>query len=107
MNPRRDKPGEWVFRRGHCDEIGEEKLTETMLMLKRVAHGTGTTLNQVIGVFDAASRNRMTEVLLDSGDVVDSVVRELEQWGRTNGCLYVKISGDDGDEEVRVKVVDK
>lgn len=106
MNPRRDKPGEWIFRMGHYDEVGEEKLTETMLMLKRVADKTGTTLDQAIGVFDAAVRNRMTEVLLDSGDVVDSVVRELEQWGRSNGCLYVKISGSYGDDDVRVRVVD-
>lgn len=107
MNPDRDKPRYWMLRKSHLDDISEERLTEIIAMLQRVAHNTGATLNQTISVYDAASRNRLTEVLLDSGDAFDRVVSDFHSWKKSDGYLYVKLSGDDLADEVRVQIEEK
>ncbi|MBR4803197.1 MAG: hypothetical protein IK032_00985 [Bacteroidales bacterium] len=105
MDPRRNEPGNWYLRNGHYDDISEERLTETMFMLKNVADETNTTLNQVISVYNAASRNRLTEVLLDSGDAFDSVVNDFKKWHSSDGFVRIKLSGDDLADEMRVKIL--
>ena len=105
MNQKRKEPGNWFLREGHYDDISEERLTETMFMLKNVADETNTTLNQVISVYNAASRNRLTEVLLDSGDAFDDVIKDFKKWNSSDGFLKLKLSGDYLADEMRVKIV--
>ena len=105
MDPRRNEPGNWYLRNGHYDDISEERLTDTMFMLKNVADETNTTLNQVISVYNAVSRNRLTEVLLDSGDAFDSVVDDFKKWNSSYGFVRIKLSGDYLADEMRVKIL--
>ena len=105
MNPDRDKPGRWNLRKGHMDEISEQRLTETMEMLQRVADNTNTELEDVINVYGAAVQNRLTEVLLASGDAFDSVVDDIKKWKRENGYFKVMLAGDYNCDEVRVKMI--
>ena len=105
MNPDRDKPGHWNLRKGHMDEISEQRLTETMEMLQRVADNTNTELEDVINVYGAAVRNRLTEVLLDSGDAFDSIVDDIKEWHKKNEYIKLKIAGDYTCDEVKVKMV--
>ena len=103
MNKYRDQRGS-ILRKGHTDEVSEEKLEEVMGMLQRVAKTTSATLNQVIGVYDAASRNRLTEVLLDSGDAFDNVMNDIKDWKLSGKALRLMLCGDTMADEVRVQV---
>ena len=105
MNPDRDKPGHWNLRKGHMDEISEQRLTETMEMLQRVANNTNTELEDVINVYGAAVQNRLTEVILDSGDAFDSLVDEFKEWHKKDGYMKLKLAGDYMCDEVRVKMI--
>ena len=87
------------------DEISEQRLTETMEMLQRVADNTNTELEDVINVYGAAVRNRLTEVLLASGDAFDSVVDDIKKWKREHEYLKVMLAGDYNCDEVRVKMI--
>ena len=102
MNPDRY---EYCLRNGHNDEISEERLAETMGMLQRVADKTNTELDQVINVYNAATRNRLTEVILDSGDAFDSLVDEFKEWHKKDGYMKLKLAGDYMCDEVKVKMV--
>lgn len=103
MNEYRDKAGS-VLRNGHTDEVSEEKMEEIVEMLQRVAHNTDATLDQVISVYDAASRNRLTEVLLDSGDAFDDIADDLREWTRSGKALRLMLCGDTMADEVRIQV---
>ena len=105
MNPDRDKPGRWNLRKGHMDEISEQRLTETMEMLQRVADNTNTEIEDVINVYGAAVQNRLTEVLMASGDAFDSVVDEFKEWHKKDGYMKLKLAGDYMCDEVRVKMI--
>ena len=105
MNPDRDKPGHWNLRKGHVDEISEQRLTETMEMLQWVADNTNTDLEDVISVYNAASRNRLTEVLLDSGDAFDWAVDDIKEWKKEHEYTKVMLAGDYNADEVRVKMI--
>lgn len=105
MNPDRDKPGHWNLRKGHMDEISEQRLTETMEMLQRVAGNTNTELDQVIDIYGATTRNRLTEVLLDSGDAFDSAVHDVKKWKREHEYFMVRLAGDYNADELRVKII--
>lgn len=87
------------------DEISEQRLTETMEMLQRVANNTNTELEDVINVYGAAVQNRLTEVLLASGDAFDSVVDDIKKWKREHEYLKVMLAGDYNCDEVRVKMI--
>lgn len=104
MNPYRDFPGR-SLRPAHYDEISEERLTETVEMLQRVAKNTNATLNQVIDVYDAACRNRLTETLLDSGDAFDYMLNDIKNWKKSEGAIRVMLSGDYLADEMKVKIV--
>ena len=103
MNPHR-KGNEWMYRNAHYDEIGEERLTEIIGMLQRVAKNTKATLPQVIDVYSTATRNRLTEVLLDSGDNFDEVVQDFKKWHFSDGFVRLKLSGDYLADVVKVKI---
>ena len=105
MNPDRDDQDKWWLRPSQSDEISEERLTETMEMLQRVADNTNTGLDQVINVYNAATRNRLTEVILDSGDAFDSIVDDIKEWFKKNEYIKLKIAGDYNADEVRVKMI--
>ena len=105
MNPDRDDPAKWWHRPSQSDEISEERLTETMEMLQRVADNTNTELEDVINVYGAAVQNRLTEVLLASGDAFDSVVDDIKKWKREHEYLKVMLAGDYNCDEVRVKMI--
>lgn len=105
MNPDRDDPAKWWHRPSQSDEISEERMTETMEMLQRVADNTNTELDQVINVYSSAVRNRLTEVLLDSGDAFDSIVDDIREWHKKNEYIKLKIAGDYTCDEVKVKMV--
>lgn len=107
MNLKRGKPGSWNLRNGHMDEVSEQRLTETVEMLQRVADNTNAELEDVINVYGAAGRNRLTEVLLESGDAFDSVVEEFKTWRKGDGYLRLRIAGDCLAEEVRVQIDNK
>lgn len=102
MNPDRY---EYFLRDGQEDEISEERLTEIIKMLQCVAENTNTELDQVINVYNAATRNRLTEVILDSGDAFDSVVDEFKEWHKKDGYMKLKLAGDYMCDEVKVKMV--
>lgn len=104
MNKYRGQHG-YFLREGHNDEISEEKLVSIMESLKRVADNTDTTLNQVINVYDAASRNRLTEVLLDNGDAFDRVISDIKGWKQSDGFVRLRLSGDDMSDEMRIQIV--
>ena len=72
---------------------------------KPLSRDTNTTLNQVISVYNAACRNRLTEVLLDSGDAFDSVVNDFKKWHSSDGFVRLQLSGDDLADEMRVKIL--
>lgn len=74
-------------------------------MLQRVADNTNTELDQVINVYSSAVRNRLTEVLLDSGDAFDSIVDDIREWHKKNEYIKLKIAGDYTCDEVKVKMV--
>lgn len=104
MNPHRDES--WrCLRDGQDDEISEERLTEIIKMLQCVASNTNTELDQVINVYNAATRNRLTEVILDSGDAFDSLVDEFKEWHKKDGYMKLKLAGDYMCDEVRVKMI--
>lgn len=105
MNPDRDDQDKWWLRPSQNDEISEERLTDIINMLQCVAYNTKTELDQVINVYNAATRNRLTEVILDSGDAFDSVVDDLKEWFKKNEYLKLKIAGDYSCDEVRVKML--
>ena len=102
MNPDRY---EYCLRNGHNDEISEERLTEIIKMLQCVAENTNTELDQVINIYNAATRNRLTEVILDSGDAFDSLVDEFKEWHEKDGYMKLKLAGDYMCDEVKVKMV--
>ena len=104
MNPHRDES--WrCLRDGQDDEISEERLTEIIKMLQCVASNTNTEHDQVINVYNAATRNRLTEVILDSGDAFDSLVDEFKEWHKKDGYMKLKLAGDYMCDEVRVKMI--
>ena len=104
MNPHRDES--WrCLRDGQDDEISEDRLTEIIKMLQCVADNTNTELDQVINVYNAATRNRLTEVILDSGDAFDSIVDDIKEWFKKNEYIKLKIAGDYTCDEVRVKMI--
>ena len=105
MNPYRAEREGVYMRRGHTDELAEDKLIEIMDSLKYVADATDTTLNQVIQVYASATRNRLAEVLLDSGDAFDNVVNAIEEWKRSDGFVRLRLSGDDMADEMRVRIM--
>ena len=105
MNPDRDDPEKWWHRPSQSDEISEERLTDIINMLQCVAENTNTELDQVINVYNAATRNRLTEVILDSGDAFDSLVDEFKEWHKKDGYMKLKLAGDYMCDEVKVKMV--
>ena len=105
MNIDRDDEDKWWLCPSESDEISEERLTETMEMLQRVAGNTNTKLDQVIKVYGAAVRNRLTEVILDRGDFVNNVMDDIREWFKNNEYIKLKIAGDYNADEVRVMMI--
>jgi hypothetical protein len=105
MNPYRNERGGVYMRRGHTDELDETKLQGIIESLQRVASATDTTLDQAIKVYECATRNRLAEVLLDSGDSFDEVVEEIKKWKQSGNAIRVMLSGDDLADEMRVKIM--
>lgn len=65
-----------------------------MEMQQRVANNTNTELDQVINVYGAAVHNRLTEVILDCGNVVNVVVDDIKEWFKKNEYIKLKIASD-------------
>lgn len=107
MNSHRVKPGPWVLRDGHYDEIDMNKMTNLIIDLQDVSEKTCAPLEQVIAAYNAATRNRFIEVLLDYGDAFDKVVDDIMEWKRSDKALRLMLSRDSMADEVRVEVNSK
>lgn len=107
MNPQRVETGPWVLRDGHYDEIDVDKMTDLMSDLQEVSEKSGAPLEQVVAVYNSATRNRLIEVLLDCGDAFDKVVEDIKEWKQSDKALRLMLCGDSMADEVRVEVTSK